>query len=441
MTTETVYSDFLISLTGSAVFWTTVAGIMIRTLKLDRDKLEEFFKRSYNAADGFTFSAVSISRFTTDWMVRSLYRGSNTRVAMVTFITCIIINSVAFIGHWIYWEQNKTNIQATLALVARQANPNYYNIISDEHGRNLASKALDLDDLGGYNYHDAVSLSIQAEFTTFRSRYKKAIESKKLSYVDSINSIFATDYSGGGYISAGPISGLILILMLFSVQVVFSLGVDIAAVHATLSSYRAAVEENNYFRAAWFFITTVILFLCSFVGYKGILAGRPLDTVIIPGTVLDIILFPIALVFALLAVILLIGTIFDADREFLLSRLYGGAALLATCAGFVVFVDNPFIIFEMLKSDWRLIFSELSESHVSWSLVLSMPAIYLAIFLVSTWIWVALFRTLFIILKEYVLGQVYGASVLSGSTFLFGFLTTIITSTAFAWSLMAFFRP
>ena len=66
-------SEIAVAFVGSLLFWVTTAGVVIRTLKIDFLSLEAFLRKSFDAADTFTFSARQVSRIFIDAMLHTLY--------------------------------------------------------------------------------------------------------------------------------------------------------------------------------------------------------------------------------------------------------------------------------------------------------------------------------------------------------------------------------
>src|SRR5437899_1656411 len=85
-------ADLLLAFIGSALFWLTLAGIAIRTLRLDFLKLEQFLKDSFTAIDSLKFHPKRASEVAVTRTLRAVYGEHISQVIMVTAAVACVLN-------------------------------------------------------------------------------------------------------------------------------------------------------------------------------------------------------------------------------------------------------------------------------------------------------------------------------------------------------------
>jgi hypothetical protein len=424
-------SDLLISLAGSTIFWVTVSGMAVRGLHIDFKQLESFLEDTYHRADSFSFSILPASKTVAGKILTSLYGPNHSRIFLVTLIACLSINALAATKMRSDWLDSHAAIENNIANTVKIVSPSYYSLAYSETGRGAIQKAFAQGGTQGavwFINHDADSLKIREVYDSFYENYQDVIFRNGLYYDDFLELMFGTPHSNAYWIGHQTSE----ILALLALTIAFTAAIDTAATYATVAAYTAATSSS--FREFGLYILIVFLcFIISFVNYYGAMHGKVLG-----GLMLLFILFFTAL-FLVIITTISVGII---TAQTSVAR-QAAVILLFFLLGVI---GRHFILAGILEW-WHIIAREFSEIYIALSdtgsivmMMSSMPALYPAVALLSVVLWISICKLIFMTLKQLLLGQIYGASIMSGGTFFIGFLTTIISSTTVMLFLWATFR-
>jgi hypothetical protein len=422
--------DLLVSLAGSMIFWVTVAGMAVRGLHIDFKQLESFLGNFYHRADKFTFRILPVSRLVAEKILASIYGPTHWRIFIVTLATCVAVNGFAITKMISDWYGNGDTIANDIEIAIRHVDPEYHSLVYSTAGLVTIKKAFAQSGSLGAIYfinNDNESEKVRAIYERFWEKYQDYIFEEGLYYEDLLELIFGGAHSNVHWIGLQWAQAGCLIL----INTAFGILFDMAAVLATISAF-ASITSRLWCRASLCIIILCICFFLSFLNYSGFLRGNMLGGLLV--------ILPIFYVLCLVPAIYVWSMIVLE-----LGRVWG-SMIMTVVVGMALLERKA--IMEALPSVWHTAIRPWVEAYIMLRdgggdivvIVLSMPALYPAIALASVLMWIAVCKVIFAIFKQVLLGQIYGASIMSGGTFFIGFLTTIISSSAVLLSVWTMFR-
>lgn len=406
---ESLLLRIAITFTTNALIWLTMAGMAVRALKIDFDSLEKYLKGIYLKADGFDFNPVEVFVMLSRRLLTSIYGRTFFRRFVTTVCISCAVNIYTLHQHFMFWDDNKHTIELSIVDAISNIDREYFSIASTAEGRKLINKAFLMvvtQASASYIYNDDTSTSIRKKYTTFHKKYREYILSANITYFDALDRYF-----GNAYSSTWSLDILVVVFVIISIS-----GFDLVSIYAT--AIMVQQKTHTYVRVCCI-IAIILCSFFSFVGYSGFMQG--FDDLSVISSFVIIICFLLYIISILL--------ISHAPPRYIIIDRYYASAILPVCA----------IIFFLLNG--RMYFMDLSkvmygaELIGSNGVVLSLLAAYQILLVISIAIVTFTIRVFLGALRTIILGQILGASVLSGATFFFGFITAATTTTTTAVTL------
>lgn len=429
MESTTTSADLLVALAGSALFWVTVAGIAIRALRIDFAKLEGFLKHLYERADGFTFSAASASDAAVTRTLRTLYGSKIHQAFLITLPASLILNLYVVVLFHADWVHNRQQITALERETIATVDPEYFLLTTSEKGRETLDRALHqiVSQAGAYyDNNDAESKHVRAVYQRFLDDLDIYALKHHISYDLTLARFFGDSISNVSWRGTQTLSLVLMLVMI----IVCSAIVDTIAALVTIEAVRY-ISNAQYREALSLFATLAILFVLSLVNYGAFFLGYE-------GEALTILVFIGITVFygSLIRWILSLSEPGDSILSKLLISVCGLGIL-----GLIVWVTwYPYggisTAAALPMGIWRHVIAMWTDGIDRKAVMMSMVTIWPMIAALSIALTIYIVKAILVATKSVILGQVYGASVVSGSTYFIGFLTTLISSTTVAWYLM-----
>jgi hypothetical protein len=423
-------SDLVVALVGSTLFWVTISGIAIRALKVDFAKLESLLRQAYERTDQFTFNATHATRVVVLSTLRALYGRRFPRTLAVTCFTCLILNLYMIVLFHREWWQRKGQIAAVEASTIEYLSPDYSAIVNAptaDRDLSHAFEEISTREAVIYVNKDPADIRIRAVYDRFQPRIHDYALARNVGH-DLLLARFFGDsylYPSWRHKQLGQISALLLL-------VCFANGLlDAVAVWCTVSATVAAFRRRPWKVALW----TVLVLSCfaiSLLNYGQFVDGFEAE------------LFSVVFwLFASASGVFILGFFAKSLTESV-SRVakfaIGMCGLAAAGALWFWRRDLP----DFTEFDWWIIPRDfvVNTVHILQSgidvhaVLVAMPTLFPFLLAISIFITLVIAKSIFSLTKIVLLGEVYGASVLSGSTYFIGFLTTLITSTTVGFLLM-----
>ncbi|MBV9927644.1 MAG: hypothetical protein JOZ96_21680 [Acidobacteria bacterium] len=343
---------------------------------------------------------------------------------LATLSVCLVSSTYIMATLVSDWHRNAPQVDSVIRQVVKDVDPEYFDLVNSEKGRKELALAYEMQgNEGGVFYinNDERSVALRDLYERFSRRYMDHISSHQLGRFDAFDRYFGKAYSE----PFGRKGTLDLIFgLLFTIA--GSALIDFLAVCATFRFYEDVKSRRE--RSLAYLPAILVCFLLSEASYITFFEGHV-------GTALIVLLSPLGIFPYVLACGFVIG--FVASIEDVGLRCFAVSVLLV--AAVVVSIAWPSTVFKplLLAYEWyRNIAAVLAHGFSREAVLMGMMAAYPLILLLAIFVATGLCKILFSVSKTILLGQVYGASVLSGSTFFLGFLTTIITSTAVAYTVV-----
>jgi hypothetical protein len=128
---------------GSAVFWSTIAGMAIRGLNKDVDELNKKFKKAYEEAEKINFNFIETFKFISPRVVSSIYGNTEASLFIRILMASVSINIYMFSVICLHWYNNRIDIEKHILQVISEVSPTYYSIIQSPEKRDELEKALE----------------------------------------------------------------------------------------------------------------------------------------------------------------------------------------------------------------------------------------------------------------------------------------------------------
>jgi hypothetical protein len=436
MNKHSLTEDFLLALVGSTFFWVTLAGISLRTLRLDFAKLEQFLKTLFARMDEMTFDARRATGAAVHSTFSGLYGPSWSRALVVVVGTSCAVN--LFVGFRLYsdWRVHKEEIRSLEREIVAIVNADYFNLVTSETGFHQMEDALEEGWAMVYINNEKQDIEMRGIYDDFAPGFHHYCLVNDMTYQMSLARWFGDSYQDP-YWHKHRVRDLLVVIIL---MILSSVTIDSAALYSTLSLLNAVSRQN--FRAAVGALTSVLVcFLIALINYAGIFAGREVSA-------LGVVLLPLLYVFEALfvalvgvwlvdlvrhllgssngVIVLIMGTMTVAIGIAIVLHLFGLSAVLRPI------IEGLAWPLKQLREIGLLLWHRIDSKAVLLSTATLFPLIASASLAVTIHLLSALFR----IGKAVVLGQIYGASVMSGGTYFIGFLTTLISCTTVVFVLI-----
>jgi predicted phage tail protein len=428
MASSTTSADLLVALAGSALFWLTVSGIAIRALRIDFAKLEAFLKHLYERTDSITFSASAASRTAVTRTLHTLYGSRILRAFSITLMASLILNIYIVILFHSDWSREKQYIAVLEKQTIATVNNEYSRLTTSEAGRQKLDHALEqvISQAGAfYAYDDPEDKHIRAVYEQFQKDLDTYALQHDISYDLTLSRFFGDSFLNLSW-RHGQYFNMIFLLIFI---VLCSAVVDTLAVLATIQAV-GSILNQEYRQALLSIVALVLLFGLSLLNYGEFFFGYEATTftIFVCG---GIIAFYGSLVVWVLKLALTYKSVLSKSFTSLC-----GITLLGLFVWLTWYAAGVNISTLIPIDTYRHAVSMCAEGIDRKAVMMSMATILPLIAVLSIMATIYLAKAIMVATKNVILGQVYGASVVSGSTYFLGFLTTLISSTTVAYFLM-----
>lgn len=420
------YSDFLFAFLGSALFWLTVAGISIRALKVDFRRVEDYLREFYAKADSLDFSALKMADVLVGKLLSSIYGKSFRQTFFVTLVACLVTLSFISSHFFLDWQKEGERVDAVILKTIESVDIQYFLLINSENGRRSLSYAFEQMSAGKggvyFSHNDMRSQELRRAFENFYPHYLNYISEHGLTYFDALDRYFGKAYSNPHWQRAQKVQMFFAVLLTLA----GATAIDFAAVILTMQFYKTIKSDRNL--SLLYLALIVGCFVISEAQYTAFSNGR------------EALVF-LVIMFLFFSVLLMALSVFVLSYILSLRLIFRWAAVLlgALVVGGLIIIFGADVILDpiiRLYEECRNIAIVIAQGVSREAIVVGMVSVYPLILIASLFVVAILCKWCFAVVKNVFLGQVYGASVLSGATFFFGFLTTIISSTAVAYTLI-----
>lgn len=420
-------TEVVFAFLASVLFWMTIAGIAVRAFRLDRLEIEKTLEGIYNKADRFDIAVNRVSLALCRFAFSRIYGTRSVRRFLTVFAISAAILLAGALTTFIpaYFDGD---FRARVREVALSVGPQYVAQMSTEQGRAAMTAALHTvcgQASCWYTENDDASRNLRKMGYEFEPAYRERIFRENLNTAATLEAYF-----GGGIEPPKPTAVAVaeMVLVFLGAALVLA-ALDFCALIMTLRVF--ALDAGPLLAPLQRVALLSGILGCFFVSVLGYELAFRLDAGVF---LLLVVLVPCVV----LAVAMVIGFAVS-DPKFFLAALVVFACFsggLIYFFGFPLYHpwDNP-----GRSIDFSLPIGAAMQNLTREALLMGMASIYPLIAVISLWTAVAIVRVFLVATKTVVLGQIYGASVLSGSTWLLGFLTATVSSTVALYSLIRFF--
>jgi hypothetical protein len=426
-------SELLSALIVSSAFWLTIAGMALRMLRLDFKKLERQLEHFYRGLDQANFSALSATETAAKSTLVALY-GSPARTLLVTALAAVVVNAYMLSLLYSDWSNRKDEISAIEARTVLAIDGEYAALISSEGGRTQLVHALDTQetDAGAYfvnnSPEDQRLRRIYARFTAGLEHF--IAHNRRVAHDLTLARFFGRSLTNLAWQDSQWLQLLAMAAFMTAAAVV----VDSAAVVAIRSLVTAALAGRIKHVFAMTLVT-IVCFVLSLANAAALLAGHELMV----GHLL-VWLFLVILLILLIAVVVSVGLENGVSwgsiaAALLLLALFAGSMAAQAMALELSWSDvSGFLTHPM--QDMRLATDLLGTGISPPAVLASAITLFPLLAVLSIGATIVVAKATFVALKQVVLGQVHGATIIAGSTYFLAFLTTIISCTTAAYILV-----
>lgn len=412
-------SDFLFSLFSSLIFWLTIAGISFRAFKIDIITLEEKLKAIFNSADNHKISLLKLFLVITNWFIVVIYGNNRFREWFIVTTSTVVVFSFVLFNLENEWNQRKDIVNRNIKEAIEKVDNEYFNLLYSEHDEKVIIKAFKDGSSGRmikYANNDPLSKSIRAIGKRFFSNFKRYIAENGLQRDFFFESNYGKSYSNPYTLGTANSN----FFWNRTLTILIAIFINMIALNITLNFFEE-ISENKKISIK----QVIYLAILSLLGQINmtLFAGETFTMITKLISFLLSLLPYFALCFLIYGIYMFMGDENKSNFHFV--------AFLIFALFMVIYGDIPKIFPSQLTSgnelllDLKFFFTKISRETI----LIGMTTIFPLLLIISLFFVSLFLKFIHDLTKTIILGQIYGASTLSGGTFLAGYMTTIITST------------
>ncbi|UII80139.1 hypothetical protein [Flagellimonas sp. CMM7] len=411
-------SDILFAIFGSLTFWVTFLGIAFRLFNLDAKEVERKFKSLYDKADNVSFSIWNTFKIVLQNIITLLKRQGILKLILVAILPALVLMTLVHYDTYRQWQNNSERIDTQIRELIKDFNPDYFAYTGNKLGRKKLIKAFDSSTHDGitiYYNNDPESKKLRKIWSEFNQKFKIVLRENRLQKENYLEMAYGKAYSNPYWMDNQRKQ----LIPSIAITCIIAFILDFLSI----LSLTLIMETENTNEPTFSKGIGLIFLLLNFLGlahwtlyYQGNGIG-----------ILRPILF-ISLVIAIPSLAFYFATAAKTIKALILKIL-----LLLVLA-------YPFyIIMKMFINEIYISFFDLAHGVSNESILLGITTMFPLIILITIFFIIWITKILFRTLKTLLLGQIYGVAILSGGTFIVGFLTILVTITTLIYFLLKHF--